>query len=114
MTVFIDRCPGQAVTFDARYTSWFDFEYDSERRLMSTKEKTTVTDIFVERCGYSAIVTSDDCTADEAYALYFRCDRPAMPLFAEKAFMSEESQYSDAIHDEVGRRVIDFIAFIIW
>ena len=61
-----------------------------------------------------AIVTSDDCTTDEAYARYFGRDRTARPLFAEKAFLSEESQYSDAIHDEVGRRVIDFIAFIIW
>ena len=36
----------------APYSTWFDLPYNIERRLVSAKEKTTVTDIFVDRCGY--------------------------------------------------------------
>ncbi len=108
---------GQAITFPKSYSQYYELYFNeqdgSAKTLVHWRERNDVIQRELSLCGYFAIVTSEQMTAQEAMDLYRSRDASEKLFRSDKTFLGNKSLrvHSDQAAD--AKVFIGFVALII-
>lgn len=114
---FLESMIGSGVKIDKGYTEYFDLIYwhpgKPDQKLQFIREREDVISRDIKLCGYFAIITSSEMTAEQALDLYKSRDVSEKLFRGDKSYLGEQAMrvYGDEpLHAKI---FIEFVALII-
>lgn len=114
---YLESLVGKEVKIDKSYTEYFDMVYWHEgkpdQKLQFVRERKDVISKEIKLCGYFAIVTSGEMTAEQALDLYKSRDCSEKLFRGDKSYLGEQAMrvYGDEpMHAKI---FIEFVALIV-
>ena len=114
---YLESLIGKETKIDKAYTTYFDLVYwhegESDQKLQFVRERKDRISRDIKLCGYFAIVTSGEMTAEQALDLYKSRDSSEKLFRGDKSYLGEQAMrvYGDEpLHAKI---FIEFVALII-
>lgn len=113
MKLLHEKSKGKEVSFTAAHEHYFDLSFDTKGRFLCASQKKDVIEQELKLCGYFAIVTSQEMTAEDAYRLYKGRDSSEKLFRADKSFLGGASMRVHSQESLAAKTFIGFIALIM-
>ena len=113
MKLLHEKSKGKEVSFTAAHEHYFDLSFDTKGRFLCASQKKDVIEQELKLCGYFAIVTSEEMTAEDAYRLYKGRDSSEKLFRADKSFLGGASMRVHSQESLAAKTFIGFIALIM-
>ena len=111
---YLEKHENKEAVFPDVVSHYFELAYDSQGKVfLGASEKTDVVSRELELCGYYAIVTSEDKTAEEALALYKGRDSTEKLFRGDKSYLGGHSPRVCSDESASAKIFIEFIALIV-
>ena len=95
------------------YTDYYLLYFDNEKKLTSFRERQDVVENARSHCGYFAIITSEEMTAEEALDLYKSRDASEKLFLQDKSFLGDNCLRVASETAAEAKIFIEFIALIM-
>lgn len=110
----LEKQENKEAVFPDAVGHYFELAYDSRGKVfLGARERTDVVSRELELCGYYAIVTSEDKTAEEALALYKGRDSSEKLFRGDKSYLGNHSLRVCSDESASAKIFIEFIALIV-
>ena len=113
MKLLYEKSKGKEVSFTAAHEHYFDLSFDTKGRFLCASQKKDVIEQELKLCGYFAIVTSEEMTAEDAYRLYKGRDSSEKLFRADKSFLGGAGMRVHSQESLGAKTFIGFIALIM-
>lgn len=116
MSEAMDKIKGKEISLSKAYEHYYELTYHTKNgktKFYGYKEREDVIERELKLCGYFAIVTSKDMSAEDALNLYKSRDTSEKLFCSDKTFLGNRTLRSSSNNAQEAKIFIEFIALIV-